>query len=73
MRYRPKPKKTPDPYLWHFWFAWHPVKVKDTWVWLETVERRVTRPSEGWPTGSRSWHWRRPKWQYALRGMSFFC
>ena len=25
---------------WHRWFAWHPVKVGHTWVWLETVMRR---------------------------------
>jgi hypothetical protein len=23
----------------HRWFAWHPVRVKDEWVWLEYVWR----------------------------------
>lgn len=26
---------------WHRWFAWRPVLVDRTWVWLETVERRL--------------------------------
>lgn len=25
---------------WQPWFAWHPVKVGDAWVWLETIQRR---------------------------------
>jgi hypothetical protein len=32
---------------WHQWFAWHPVWIPTTgdggrWVWLETMERRIT-------------------------------
>ena len=36
---------------WHRWFAWHPVTMEDTaggtveTVWMETIERRATRPS----------------------------
>lgn len=26
---------------WSAWFAWHPIKIGDIWVWLEIVERRV--------------------------------
>jgi hypothetical protein len=25
---------------WHDWFAWHPVVINHTWVWLETIRRR---------------------------------
>jgi hypothetical protein len=25
---------------WHKWFAWHPVNIKGTWVWLERVYRK---------------------------------
>ena len=27
---------------WHRWYAWHPVKLKDTseWCWLEEIERK---------------------------------
>lgn len=40
---------------WHHWFAWHPVVFddgeKDTWVWLEWIERRhvlQTEESDAW-------------------------
>lgn len=43
-----KQKVRPDlRYEWHRWFAWHPVNVAGfnaypgTFVWLETVERRL--------------------------------
>jgi hypothetical protein len=26
---------------WRKWFAWYPVKIGDTWVWLEVIERSV--------------------------------
>jgi hypothetical protein len=26
---------------WQRWFAWHPVKINDQWVWLEFVERYI--------------------------------
>ena len=29
-------------YYWQSWFAWHPVNVHGTWVWLEWLERGVT-------------------------------
>ena len=29
---------------WHPWFAWHPIRINRTAVWLETVERK----SIGW-------------------------
>jgi hypothetical protein len=25
---------------WREWFAWHPVKIDNYWVWLEVVERK---------------------------------
>lgn len=25
--------------VWHKWFAWHPVKVENHLVWLETIEK----------------------------------
>lgn len=31
---------TQDPSLSHKWFAWHPVKMGNQWVWLEYVRRR---------------------------------
>lgn len=31
--------KKRKPEVWNKWFAWHPVEIKDEWVWLETVER----------------------------------
>ena len=34
------PCKATDPAKWHRWFAWHPVRVRDEIVWLETVWRR---------------------------------
>jgi hypothetical protein len=35
---------------WHRWFAWHPARLKpmgdkSQYVWLETVERKITN---GW-------------------------
>ena len=27
--------------IWHTWFAWYPVKVRHTLVWLEKIERRI--------------------------------
>jgi len=35
---------------WHLWFAWHPVRVENKWVWWEHVERRcrnLTTPDYG--------------------------
>jgi hypothetical protein len=33
-----------DVLSWHDWFAWHPIRINRTSIWLETVERR----SDGW-------------------------
>lgn len=35
-------RKFPSPYdgAWKRWYAWHPVRIEDEWVWLEDVERR---------------------------------
>ena len=27
---------------WHQWFAWHPVRVGDECIWLETIYRKGT-------------------------------
>jgi hypothetical protein len=35
MRWTPK-----DLTKWHRWYAWHPVYVGGSWVWLEHLERR---------------------------------
>lgn len=29
-------------HTWHQWFAWYPVKINETWVWLEVVYRQRT-------------------------------
>ena len=29
--------------IWHRWFVWHPVKINNHMIWLETVERRAIR------------------------------
>jgi hypothetical protein len=36
---------------WHVWFAWRPVKTgpwwdRGGWVWLEMIERNVSRENE---------------------------
>lgn len=33
-------KQPPPAGQWQPWFAWHPVKIGATWVWLEWVERQ---------------------------------
>lgn len=43
-----KPRK--DPYEWHIWFAWYPVKAGSTWVWLEKVRRKR------YSTWASDWH-----------------
>lgn len=43
-----KPRK--DPYEWHIWFAWYPVKVGSTRVWLEKVRRKR------YSTWASDWH-----------------
>lgn len=30
------------------WFAWHPVRVHEGWVWLETVRRKRYATWEEW-------------------------
>lgn len=39
---------------WRAWFAWHPVRVYDTVVWMERVARR----EQLFPSGTR--------WEYTL-------
>ena len=41
MKYTPYSKQ--DKYLAHQWFAWYPVKVGRTWVWLEKIWRVYKR------------------------------
>lgn len=38
MRWKEKIYEGPK---WKRYFAWHPVKVDETWVWLEWIERHV--------------------------------
>ncbi len=30
-----------DKEIWHKWFAWYPVKIKNVWVWREKIERKL--------------------------------
>lgn len=42
--------------VWHFWFAWRPIRIDRTWVWLETVLRReVFIPCH--PCGEYEWEY----------------
>ena len=27
---------------WHTWFAWHPILIDNSYIWLEFIERRLT-------------------------------
>lgn len=27
--------------IWQKWFAWHPVRIGEEWVWWEIIERRL--------------------------------
>lgn len=33
---------------WREWFAWYPVKVHGSWVWLRPVARRVSHTTLDW-------------------------
>lgn len=43
---------------WHRWFAWHPVTIDNTRVWLEWIERQILMPELGgafyyrWPASA---------------------
>ncbi len=38
----PLPTEDPDgPIGFNAWWAWHPVRIGDEWVWWEWVERRT--------------------------------
>lgn len=42
MRFNCERKERKNPQLeWHKWFAWYPVEINGTWVWLENLERRL--------------------------------
>ncbi len=48
--------KAKNKYEWRPWFAWCPVKAKESdsqyyWVWLETVQR-IKIPRRSWETVS---------------------
>lgn len=46
MKWTPK-KNPPKNYMaWHAWFAWHPIKINDSWHWLETIVRRADQNYE---------------------------
>jgi hypothetical protein len=55
MRWQPK---SCDWKGWHKWFAWHPVNVGGTMVWLETIYRK----QKGTGYGAT------PIWEYNLEG-----
>lgn len=38
-----------DPYNWHRWFAWRPVKTGGTIYWFEIIERKwIAGLDTGW-------------------------
>lgn len=41
---------------WRLWFAWTPIRIGSTWVWLENVERRGEKKS--WFKKSVTWSYR---------------
>ena len=41
---------------WDPWFAWYPVKIGKTWVWLETVMMRFPKALVG-SSGARYKNW----------------
>lgn len=54
--------------LWHTWFAWFPVRVGLTWVWMESIDRREVRthcveytPGLTRPVYVVKWEYRLPK------------
>lgn len=49
--------KVRDKSKWHDRFVWLPLKIDDTWVWLEHVLAR-----------KKYIGWSEYKWQYTLRG-----
>lgn len=62
MRYQAKTKDSSIKDNWQSWFAYYPVKLTDTdtWVWLETIERKyVWKTSPDFMGGSyKSWKYR---------------
>lgn len=40
MRIKLPTKSVCDETIWHKYWAWHPVKIDNYWVWLETVMRK---------------------------------
>lgn len=44
---------------WHKWFAWHPVRINRTSVWLEMIERKA----DGWDdyNSRHIWTYRLPE------------
>lgn len=49
-KFESKWSKTQRQKQWHDWFAWHPIRINDEIVWLETVERKRTGEKQIW------WH-----------------
>lgn len=47
MRWDAKPKEYVNPFWWHEWFAWHPVCIRDKWIWWEVVFRMRYDPGPG--------------------------
>jgi hypothetical protein len=47
---------------WHDWFAWHPVRTPEGWVWLETIRRKGRRTlianGDGQPEHVWEWEYR---------------
>jgi hypothetical protein len=42
---------------WHYWFAWHPIFIGDTIVWLEMVRRRRYRSYDDYASYYLRWEY----------------
>lgn len=67
MRWRPAPTGVGRK-LWHRHFAWLPVNIWGTWVWLEAVERRADiSVRQHWVRNGFIWRWQDyelVEWEY---------
>ncbi len=59
MRWVTGPSRKDKLMVWHKWFAWRPIKINGTTVWLETVYRKGTWRNDYVP---------HMEWEYNLEG-----
>ncbi|HEY6018532.1 MAG TPA: hypothetical protein VIY48_01095 [Candidatus Paceibacterota bacterium] len=57
MRWKSKAKTCGELEQWHPWFAWYPVYHIDsrTWMWLETVNRRLVWHADDYDNYYKPW------------------